>query len=72
MGLQSRRNPNWRDFGTPIRESRERKTIWMWALWLATEYTIRWWLPPSPDRGESSVSVLLVARLSTKGAPTMH
>jgi hypothetical protein len=32
----------------------------------------RWWLPPSPGRGESCVSVLLVARPSTKGAPTMH
>jgi len=32
----------------------------------------RWWLPPSPGRGESCVSVLPVARSSTKGAPTMH
>jgi len=32
----------------------------------------KWWLPPSPGRGESSVSVLPVARPSTKGAPTMH
>jgi len=32
----------------------------------------RWWLPPSPGRGESCVSVLPVARPSTKGAPTMH
>jgi hypothetical protein len=28
--------------------------------------------PPSPGRGESCVSVLLVAGPSTKGAPTMH
>jgi len=28
--------------------------------------------PPSPSRGESCVSVLLVARPNTKGAPTMH
>ncbi len=28
--------------------------------------------PPSPGRGESCVSVLLVGRPSTKGAPTMH
>jgi len=27
--LQSRGSPHWRDFGTPTRESRERKTIWM-------------------------------------------
>ncbi len=32
----------------------------------------RWWLPPSPGRGEFCVSVLLVARPSTKGVPTMH
>jgi hypothetical protein len=32
----------------------------------------RWWLPPSPGRGESCVSVLPVAGPSTKGAPTMH
>jgi hypothetical protein len=28
--------------------------------------------PPSPGRGESCVSVLPVARPSTKGVPTMH
>jgi len=32
----------------------------------------RWWLPPSPGRGESCVSVLPVVRPSTKGALTMH
>jgi len=32
----------------------------------------RWWLPPNPNRGESSVSVLPVVCPSTKGAPTMH
>jgi hypothetical protein len=40
-GLQSRGSPSWRNFGTPTRESRERKTIWMWALWRGAEYTIR-------------------------------
>jgi hypothetical protein len=29
MGLQSRGNPNWRDFGTFEWESRKKKTIWM-------------------------------------------
>ncbi len=29
MGLQSPESPHWRDFGTPAREARERKTIWM-------------------------------------------
>jgi hypothetical protein len=32
----------------------------------------RWWLPPSPGRGESCVSGLPVARPNTKSAPTMH
>jgi len=31
MGLQNRRNPNWRNFRTPTQESQERKAIWMWA-----------------------------------------
>jgi hypothetical protein len=30
--------------------------IWMWASWRGTEYTIRWWLPPSLGRGESCES----------------
>jgi len=64
MGLQSRKSPIWGD----------RKAIWMWASWPTIEYTIRgrWWLPPSSARDESCVSVLLVARPSTKGASTMH
>jgi hypothetical protein len=35
-------------------------------------YGGRWWLLPSLGRGESCVSVLPVARPSTKGAATMH
>jgi hypothetical protein len=74
MGLQSRGSPSWRDFGTPSRESRERKVIWMWAPWRGVEYTIRGKVMASPSlgRGESCVSVLPMARSSTKGAPTMH
>jgi hypothetical protein len=49
MGLQSRGRPNWRDFGTPIWESRERKVIWMWASWPATEYNIRGKVVVSPQ-----------------------
>jgi len=50
------------------------KAIWMWAPWKGAEYTIRgkWWLPPSSGRGESCVSVLPVARPSTKSVLTMH
>jgi hypothetical protein len=32
----------------------------------------RWWLPPSPGRGESYESELPMVYLSTKSAPTMH
>jgi hypothetical protein len=55
-------------------ESRERKAIWMWAPWRGPEYTIRGKVvaSPSPGRGESCVSVLPVARPSTKGALSMH
>jgi hypothetical protein len=35
-------------------------------------YGGRWWLPLSPSRGQSCVSVLPVTHPSTKGAPTMH
>jgi hypothetical protein len=40
----------------------------------AIEYTIRGKVVASPSlgRGESCVSMLPVARLSAKGAPTMH
>jgi hypothetical protein len=32
----------------------------------------RWWLPPSPGRGESCVSVLPVVSPNTKSDPIMH
>jgi hypothetical protein len=32
----------------------------------------RWWLPPSPGRGESCVFELPMVRPSTKNVPTMH
>jgi len=51
MGLQSCGSPNRRDFGTPIRESRERKAIWMYVPWPATEYTIRGKVVASPKSG---------------------
>jgi len=47
-GLQSHGSPGWRDFGTPIRKSRERKAIWTWALWRGPEYTIRGKVVASP------------------------
>jgi hypothetical protein len=63
-----------RDFGTLTRESRDKMAIWMPPPRRVTEYTIRGKVvaSPKPDRGESCVSVLPVARPSTKGAPTLH
>jgi hypothetical protein len=63
MGFQSRGSPGWRDFRTPTWESRERKAIWMWALWRGAEYTIRGKVVASPKsgRGESCAFVLLMA-----------
>jgi hypothetical protein len=40
MRLQSRGSPGWRSFGTPKRESWDKKAISMWAPWRVTEYTI--------------------------------
>jgi hypothetical protein len=44
---------------------RERKAIWTWR---GAKYIIRgkWWLPPSPGRGVSCVSVLFVAHPNIK------
>jgi hypothetical protein len=58
MRPQSPGSPSWRDFGTPARESWERKAIWMLAPWRSTEYTIRGKVvtSPSPGRDESSES----------------
>jgi len=67
MGLQSCRNLNWRDFGIATRESRERKAIWMWALWPATKYIIRGKVVASPKFGLWWVYCVHVTR-----APTMH
>jgi len=50
-------------------------SIWMEPPWRTAKYTIRGKVvafPPSPGRGESCLSVLPVARPSTKGAPIMH
>jgi hypothetical protein len=40
MRLQSRGSPKLRDFGTPTRESRDKKAIWMPPPRRVTEYTI--------------------------------
>jgi len=65
MGLQSRKSPRWRDFGTPTRESRERKAISMWALWRGPEYTIRGKVVASPKSGPWWVLCVRFARGSS-------
>jgi hypothetical protein len=40
MRLQSRGSPKLRDFGTPVRESRDKKSIWMSPPRRVAEYTI--------------------------------
>ncbi len=74
MSVQSPGTPTWDSFGIPTWESREKEPF---GCSLDGElqnilYGGRWWLPPSSGRGESYVSVLPVARPSTKGAPTLH
>jgi hypothetical protein len=62
MGLQSRGSPGWRDFGTLTRESRERKVIWMLALWRGPEYTIRGKVVASPKSRPWWILCVHVAR----------
>jgi hypothetical protein len=62
MWLQSAGSPAGRDFGTPARESRERKAIWMWVPWRVTEYTIRGKVVASPKSGPWWVLCVRVAR----------
>jgi len=58
MSAQSPGSPNQDSFGTPLRESREKKPF---GCKCGGElhrilYGGRWWLPPIPGRGESSES----------------
>jgi hypothetical protein len=59
MGLQSCENPNFGNFVIPTWESRDKMTFRCWSRGQAQSilYGGRWWLPPSPDRGESYESV---------------
>jgi len=58
MNAQSPENPNRDNFGTPLWESREKEPFGCKCdekLQIIL-YEGRWWLPPSPGRGESSES----------------
>jgi hypothetical protein len=68
MDAQSPGSPNGDNFGTPWK-SRE-KVPFRCSLCGELQrilYGGRWWLPPSPGRGESSESKLPVACPNTKG-----
>jgi hypothetical protein len=74
MRPQSPGSPDWRDFGTPTRESRESrewKAIWMWAPWGVTEYTIWGKVVASPESGPWWVLCVQVpvACPNTQGCP---
>jgi len=72
MGFQSRGSPNWRDFGTPTRESRERKAIWMWAPWRGAKNTIKGKVVASPKFGLWWVLCVRVAHGSVLQLCTNH
>jgi hypothetical protein len=68
MSSQSPGSPNRDSFGTPPWESRDKKPFGCKCCGEAQRilHGGRWWLPPSPGRGESSESMLPVACFSTK------
>jgi hypothetical protein len=71
MDAQSLGSPNRDSFGTPPWKSREKVPF---GCSFSGElqrilYGGRWWLPPSPGCGESSVLKLPVACPNTKGVP---
>jgi hypothetical protein len=61
-------SPNRDSFRTPPWESRDKKPFGCRCRGEAQRilYGGRWWLPLSPDRGESSESVLFMACPNTK------
>jgi hypothetical protein len=58
MFAQSLESPNRDNFGTPLWESWEKMTFGcsLHGRMQRILYGGRWWLPPSPGRGESSES----------------
>jgi hypothetical protein len=71
MNAQSPGSPNRDNFGTPLWESWEKESFGCRCDGITQSilYEGRWWLPPSPGRGESSESVLPVACPNTKSDP---
>jgi hypothetical protein len=74
MNAQSPESPNQDNFGTPLWESQE-KVPFGCKYDRVTQrilYGGRWWLPPSPNHGESSESRLPVACPNTKSVSNVN
>jgi hypothetical protein len=71
MSSQSPGSPNQDSFGASPWESRDKKSFGCRSHGRTQRilYGGRWWLPPSPDRDESSESVLPVACPNTRVDP---
>jgi hypothetical protein len=71
MTVQSPRSPNRDSFGTPLWESRDKKPFGcsLRGVMQSILYGGRWWLPPSPGRGESSESKCPWFVPTPKGVP---
>jgi hypothetical protein len=71
MLVQSLGTPTQDSFGTPTWESQEKEPFGcsLGGETLKILYGGRWWLPPSPGRGESCVSKCLWLVPTPKGVP---
>jgi len=71
MSIQSPESPNRDSFGTPLWESREKEPFGCRCGGESQRilYGGRWWLPPSPGRGESSESKCPWLVPTPKGVP---
>jgi hypothetical protein len=71
MDAQSPGSANRDNFWIPLWESREKVTFGCRCDGVTQKilYGGRWWLPPSPGRGESNESMLPVPCPNAKGVP---
>jgi hypothetical protein len=71
MTVQSPESPNQDSFETPLWESRDKKPFGcsLRGVTQSILYGGRWWLPPSPGRGESSESKCPWLVPTPKGVP---
>jgi hypothetical protein len=71
MVPQSPESENRDSFETPLWESREKMSFGCSLCGKLQKilYGRRWWLPQSPNRGESNESMLPMAYPNTKGVP---